>query len=274
LLIVALLNYAQRAGYHEFAKAHWTALKRSAFWLESYALEDDGLLHQSSFADWADSVARAGRILYSNVVYWKGLHDLATAAARYGFVEDQARFEIKAQQIKQSINDHFWRDDLGYYVTSQIFDNLSSSGNLLAVAWGMTTPQQAHSILDKMNEFDMANPVPTRVVQIAYPAKFIALENRLGGVGHYHTYAAWLWLGAWHVIALTRMNRLDEANKLLYRIAKVIVRDNAVHEVYDPDGHYLSTFWYTSEAPLTWSAGMVVYAYHVYQRWAQNLQNQ
>jgi hypothetical protein len=62
------------------------------------------------------------------------------------------------------------------------------------------------------------------------------------------------------------MERLEEAEALLYRISKVIVRDGGVHEVYAPDGHYLSTFWYTSEAPLTWSAGMVVYAHHVYQR--------
>jgi hypothetical protein len=85
-------------------------------------------------------------------------------------------------------------------------------------------------------------------------------------VAHYHTYAAWLWLGAWHVIALTRMKRLPEAEELLYRMSGVIVREGAVHEVYDPNGYPLSSFWYTSEAPLTWSAGMFVHAYHVYQR--------
>jgi len=116
----------------------------------------------------------------------------------------------------------------------------------------------------------MANPVPTQVVHRAYPDKFIAIENRLGGIANYHTSAAWLWLGAWHVIALTRMERLDEARALLRRIAHVIVRDGAVHEVYAPDGNYLSTFWYTSEAPLTWSAGMVVYAYHVFHRRLEN----
>jgi len=59
---------------------------------------------------------------------------------------------------------------------------------------------------------------------------------------------------------------LAEAELLLYRISNVIVRDGAVHEVYAPDGYYLSNFWYTSEAPLTWSAGMVIHAHHVYQR--------
>ena len=68
------------------------------------------------------------------------------------------------------------------------------------------------------------------------------------------------------MIASTRIGRLSEAETLLCRISKVIVRDGAVHEVYDPEGHYLSTFWYTSEAPLSWSAGMVVHAHYVYRR--------
>ena len=117
-----------------------------------------------------------------------------------------------------------------------------------------------------MNAFEMATPVPTQVTHRSYPRKFIAIENRLGGIPHYHTSVAWLWIGAWHVIALSRMKRLAEAEELLFRISNVIVRDGGVFEVYAPNGHPLSTFWYTSETPFTWSAGMVVYAHHVYQR--------
>jgi GH15 family glucan-1,4-alpha-glucosidase len=266
LLVIAILHYVKQSADDDFARNHWLALKQAIAWMEGHALEADGLLHQAAFTDWADSIARSGRILYTNVIYWKALHELAQAAPLYGKPEDAPYFAAKAQYLKRSINDHFWRDDLGYYVTSQIFDNLSSSGNLLAVAWEMTTPEKAHAILDKMKEFDMANPVPTQVVHRPYPSKFIAIENRLGGIGHYHTYAAWLWLGAWHIIALARMERVVEAEDLLYRMSRAIVRDGAVHEVYDLNGLPLSTFWYTSEAPLTWSAGMFVHAYHVYQR--------
>jgi GH15 family glucan-1,4-alpha-glucosidase len=266
LLVIANLNYVFRSDDHDFAQMHWVNLKQAVNWLEKHALEADGLLHQKAFADWADSIAREGRILYTNVLYWKALQDLAEAASTYGFVEDRYYFAAKAHYLKKSINDYFWRDDLGYFVTSQHFDNLSSSGNLLAIAWDMTGVEQAHSILDKMNEFNMAKPVPTQVVHRPYPDEFIAIENRLGGIPHYHTHAAWLWLGAWHVIALARVRRMTEAEILLQRISEVITRDGAVHEVYAPTGDYLSTFWYTSEAPLTWSAGMVVYAHYVFQR--------
>ncbi len=266
LLVIAALNYVTQSGDTAFGQKHWSAMKQAITWLETHALEKGHLLFQAAFADWADSIARRGRVLYTNVIYWKALRDLAQAGWLYGHPDDAEYFDAKARQVKYAINEHFWRADLGYYVTNQVFDNLSSSGNLLAIAWDLTTPTQSHLILDKMNEFGMANPVPTQVVHRAYPSKFIALENRLGGIANYHTSAAWLWLGAWHVIALARMERLTEAELLLYRISRVIVRDEAVHEVYAPTGQYLSSFWYTSEAPLTWSAGLMVYAYHVYNR--------
>jgi hypothetical protein len=193
---------------------------------------------------------------------------MAKAAVTYGTPEDQRYFREKSWQVGESIADHFWRPDLGYFVTHRTLDNLSSAGNLLAVAWDLATAEQAHGILDAMRAFDMASPVPTRVVHRAYPKKLVALENRLAGISYYHTNAAWLWLGAWHVIALVRAERTAEAEELIHRMAEVIVRDGEVHEVYAPDGRYASTFWYTSEAPLTWSAGMVVYACQVLHRYS------
>jgi protein involved in temperature-dependent protein secretion len=117
-----------------------------------------------------------------------------------------------------------------------------------------------------MRFYGMAIPVPTKAVHRAYPARFVAIENRIGGIADYHTYFAWLWLGAWHVIALSRMDRVEEARELIYNMARVIVRDGAVHEVYAPNGAYASSFWYTSESPLTWSAGMFVHGYNVFRR--------
>jgi glycogen debranching enzyme len=112
----------------------------------------------------------------------------------------------------------------------------------------------------------MADPVPTQVTDRPYGSKYIAIENRLGGIPHYHTLAAWLWLGGWHVVALARMGRLAEAKSLLDRIDGLIVREGVVHEVFGSDGRPLKSFWYSSEAPLTWSAGVIVFAHSCYQR--------
>lgn len=266
LLVIAALNYLRHYADKKFFDAHWEALKNAVAWLEKQALRADGLLYQGAYTDWADSISRVGCVLYANVLYWKALHELGETAVKYGYDADHQRFEAQAANLKVAINNHFWRDELGYYITSEQFELLNSDGNLLAVAWGLASNAQSHAILDKMRDLGMPDPVPTQVTDEPYGNKYVAIENRLGGIPHYHTTAAWLWLGGWHVIALTRVGRLAEARTLLHRIYGLIERDGVVHEVYGEDGRPLKTFWYTSEAPLTWSAGMVVYAHARYQR--------
>ena len=271
LIIIAALNYLRQIEDEAFCQTHWPALKRGLQWLETQALGSDGLLHQGAYTDWADSIKRTGMVHYTNVLYWKALHEFAIDAAHYGYTDDHAHFSAQAEQIKKTINDHFWHGELGFYSTSLQFPSvLSSAGNLMAVAWRLASPPQAHSILDKMAALDMADPIPTKVTSHSYGSAFIAIENRLAGISHYHTAAAWLWLGAWHVAALVRTERLAEARDLLERMSSAIVRDGVVHEVFGVNGRFLSTRWYTSEAPLTWSASLFIYAQALYQRAAAN----
>jgi len=58
---------------------------------------------------------------------------------------------------------------------------------------------------------------------------------------------------------------MEEAQKLVTRLLAVIVRDRQVHEVHASSGAPLSSMWYTPEAPLTWNAGMVIYACHIFE---------
>jgi hypothetical protein len=74
-----------------------------------------------------------------------------------------------------------------------------------------------------------------------------------------------LWIGAWHIIALVRTGHLEAAQKLVSRILNVIVQDRQVNEVHGLNGKPLSSRWYTSEAPLTWNAGMVLYACRIFE---------
>ncbi len=267
LLVIAALAYTQETGNKVFLENHWSELRAAMEWLENYLKgpDDDPLLHQGAFADWADSIARHGRVLYTNVVYWKALSEMAIAATRLDLQQEAVYYFVKAENVVRAINKHFWREDLGYFITSDTLTQLSSDGNLLAIAWGLTKHEQAESILRVMDQARMAEPVPTRVTYPSYPRQLIALENLLGGMANYHTDASWLWIGAWHVIALVRTGHLEEAQKLVARILKVILQDRQVNEVHAPDGKPLSSIWYTPEAPLTWNAGMIIYACHIFE---------
>ena len=67
------------------------------------------------------------------------------------------------------------------------------------------------------------------------------------------------------MVALARNGQMDEAQNTLERIVDVIVKDGQINEVHGADGKPLKSFWYSSEAPLTWNAGMLLYAYTVYR---------
>lgn len=265
MLIIAALTYIQKTEAITFLQTHWQQLQLAVKWLESYCKDPEAvLLHQGAYADWADSIARRGRILYTNVIYWKTLSEMSSAAATQDLKEEAAHYHAEAENVSRAINAQLWRPDLGYFVTSDGLDQLSSDGNLLAISWGLAKTEQAESILKVMEEAGMAEPVPTRVVYPSYPVELVALENLLGRMPNYHTDASWLWIGAWHVIALVKTGHVDKAHQLVARITEVIVRDKQVNEVHAPNGQPLSSIWYKSESPLSWNAGMIIYASHVF----------
>jgi glycogen debranching enzyme len=264
LLVIAAVNYSRERLDLDFLRRYWEGLQRALQWLESAArVSGNPLLYQGAYADWADSVARRGPVLYTNVVYWKALHEMGLGARMLENEELASFFEEKAGRVARAIQQQFWQPEQGYFVTSDLLNQLSSAGNLLAAGWGLATPSQTEAILDTLETAGMTDPVPTQAAFPPYPPHLIALENRLGGMAHYHTQGAWLWIGAWHVIVLEQAGRAAEALSLLSRISEVIVRDGQVLEVYGPDGKRLSSFWYKTESPLTWNAGMVVYAFHL-----------
>jgi GH15 family glucan-1,4-alpha-glucosidase len=266
LLVIASQNYAREAKDSEFLRRHWSQLKLATQWLQRYRKEpDDPLLAQFAFSDWADSIARRGRVHYTNVVYWKALKSMAEAAASLDIKQQAEFYREEAERVANAIQSRFWQADLGYFVTSPRLNQLSSEGNLLAIAWDLATPEQAQSILNIMANARMAEPVPTQVSFPPYPRSLVAIENRLGGMANYHTDAAWLWIGAWHVIALTKADRMEEAQQLIHRITSLIVTERQLNEAHGLDGKPLSSIWYKSESPLSWNAGMVLYAYKVFE---------
>lgn len=261
LLVIAACNYARETEDFEFLQKYWRQLKLAVHWLQLHRSNDEILLNQGSYADWADSIARRGNVLYTNIVYWKALFSMRMAATSLDLKQDAELYTEEAENLARKVHEHFWRSDLGYFVTSDRLDQLSSGGNLLAIAWGLASPAQAESILQVMEEAKMAQPVPTRVVHPPYPNYLVSAENILGGLANYHTTASWLWLGAWHAVALAESDQMERAQEILERITEVIVRDKQVNEVHGPDGEPLQSIWYKSESPLTWNAGMVLHAY-------------
>lgn len=271
LLVISAITYARKTKNIEFLKEYWPVLVAALHWLEGHKRDpNEELLYQDSFADWADSVARRGTVHYTNVVYWKALSEMALAADDLDMKAHASFYKQKADHVASAIRGRFWREDLAYFVTSRRLPQLSSDGNLLAIAWGLANAEESQSILRSMDEAGMSQPVPTRVTSTPYPGELIAIENVLAGVGNYHTNAAWLWLGAWHVVAWAQCGDLTRAQEILSQMAAVIVKNKQIHEVYGTNGEPLASIWYKPEAPLTWSAGMFIYACRFFEEASAN----
>ena len=266
MLVISALNYGRKTKNMEFLGAYWGMLVNAMRWLEDHKLNaQDELLYQQSFADWADSVARRGCVLYTNVVYWKALVEMAQTASEMDMVAYAELYKMKARLVADEIQERFWSTDFGYFITSETLPQLNSDGNLLAIAWELAAPEQAQRILQVLEETGMSSPVPTRCTATPYPGELIAIANVLAGVPNYHTDAAWLWLGAWHAIAYCRSGEMAKAQELISRMSAVIVRNKQIHEVYGTNGEPLASLWYKPEAPLTWNAGMFIYACKYYE---------
>jgi glycogen debranching enzyme len=266
LLVISALYYVEQTYDVDFLKKNWDTLVLAMEWLKAFASQPSGLLCQQQFADWADSIDRHGTVLYTNVLYWKALSEMAKYALTVEQPDLATYYHDQVETISRGIQERLWRPQLGCFATNERLDNLSSDGNLLAIVWGLATADQAVSILKVMEEAHMAEPVPTRVVYPSYPVELIAVENILGDLESYHTNASWLWLGAWHLIALTQNGDQAGAQKIHERIVDVIVRDQQINEVHGPNSKPLGSFWYKSEAPLIWNAAMVLYAFDVYKQ--------
>lgn len=255
LLLIVWAEYLEKSEDWDFGRQTLDQLRRALQFIERSL--DDGLIRQAPFSDWADSIARSGKISYTNVLYWKAVESLERIETRL----DQPPAELRAPAIAARVVEQFWDEERGALVTSRDLRFVSSDANLLAVAWGLTDETLSGRILDRLDS--LSHPVPTRVTARRYPLHLVGIEMRLAGIPNYHMDCSWLWLGGWHVVALARAGRLEQARQLLAKIDKVIEKDGVVYEVHDPQGTPLQTLFYAAEAPLSWNAAMVLYAHCV-----------
>lgn len=200
-----------------------------------------GLIVQGPFADWADSIGRRGAVLYTNVLWWK---------ARQMLKPDPATGQLLLK--------HFYRD--GYLYNTPVSPVFTSAGNFMAVAWGLTDPQQSASILDYARANKISEVVPARVTDRNYPFYQVSPLMYVARIPHYHTHCSWMWIGAWHAVACQRAGRELEARQITERMLAIVERDRTVYEVHDRDGRPLARFFYHSEEPLSWNAAMLLYA--------------
>lgn len=139
--------------------------------------------------------------------------------------------------------------------------HFNTDGNLLAIIWGIADTTQTKKIEKQLDYLLRKFGLPLPLTSDRYYFWRIFLANRLGGIKNYHVTFSWLWLGCLAALAKKKLGKEKEAKAILGKIAKQILKDKNVCEIYY-NSKPVNVFFYKSERPWAWSAGMFIYTCH------------
>ncbi len=255
--------YISRTGDLEFAARWWRAAVKAIDFIERKHLQDGIVSDQPKFADWADSIARHGRVSMTQELYILALRSLSEWAGLLGKEDETIRYAEKAAAAQDAFNRNYWVEDRAMILNFEGSTHLSADTNLLAVTHQLVNPDRARRILDTMRVSPLWSPMPGRATYPDYPSSWKSPFVKLSGMGDYHDRLYWLWLTALSAQAERRIGHEAGCNRILDQLSEVLIRHKTVYEVYNLKDNKLSPvsrLLYKSEKPFSWSSGMIVHA--------------
>lgn len=239
---------AKALGDRGFFKKHRQAIRKAMSWY-GHAFGDQ-LISEWFQCEWADAVLKRGKTLYTNVLYWKALGD--------------AGLLVQQTALGKKIRSELWNGTF-FSDWKSVFrhDYFSSHANMLAIVFGLAQKKEAESILQYAkvhcwNGWTLETNYPR------YPLWRIPLGNYCIGMADYHNRGClWLQPGILYAIALSKSGRNTLAKQVIRTIADKIIEHDGVYEVYEKNGTPVTRFFYRSEQPFAWSAGLFLYAGHI-----------
>jgi glycogen debranching enzyme len=260
LFVIAFFQYIKKTKDTDFLKANLDKIERIVSW-NFHNCHDGVLMEEDEYCNWADSIKKKGKVLYTNVCYCHSLKCMSELYKIIGNKQMYNEYLEKHQRVKNKINELFWSGEhyLDWIDKDKQHNYFSTDGNLLAVLWDIADIVRAKHIEEASHIFEV-NEVPSECVHPLYPKKLISSQVKLIGLEDYHNGVSWLWLGCINALAKDKLGMKKEALSLLERISSIIIESNGVYEIYEETGEPVNRFIYKAEFPFAWSAGLFVYA--------------
>ena len=259
--LIAFCQYIEESGDLKFLSENWLKLEKAISVLKKYCYRS-GLLREKIGGGWAESVLKRGAITFTNICFARSLFCLGVLARKLGREKDSARYERWFKRVVKAINKRLWSEANGGFYSDWVgfsrHHHFTSDGNLLAIWWGIAGRRRARAIEKRLDEMLAAAEVPLPLTLDKYFWWRIFFLNHLGGMKNYHASFSWTWLASAAALAKLKLKKKKEAVEILERIAKAIVRDRTVHEIYY-GGKPVNLFFYKSEKPWAWAAGLFLY---------------
>ncbi|MBI2263963.1 MAG: hypothetical protein HYU64_02125 [Armatimonadetes bacterium] len=270
LIIWLSAEYVKATGDQTFLTKNFPRILKAAQWLATQ--EKDGLLEQAPFADWKDVVARGGKVLYTNALYYNALTSLSEMAKMMGPKGHAFSDSLlaKAQSVKSQIQRVFWDPARGHFKDTEKLSDFSPDGNLLAVLFGIADPNQTRLVLGKAEKLLEKSRLPLSALDGKYPDSMKPFQLRLGQIPGYHDEYIWPWLGSLYALATTEtwkrtgkkdVSLLLRSLETLNAVGRISVRDRDFQEIFEgKDAIPVRRLLYKTEKGFSWSAGLYLKA--------------
>jgi glycogen debranching enzyme len=258
LVIWVASDYMAASHDSAFAAKYLPVLERAAEWL--YKQQDGGLLVQPGYGDWEDMVARGGKVMYSNTLYYRALVAMAALERQSGDPVHAASYDTRAKALAAQIQASFWNPTAGHFRNTTTLEQFSPDGDLFAIVTGLATPAQAETVLSRCDALLTLHPL-LPALEGDYAGSMIPIQLRIAGIPHYHDRYEWPWLTSLYAWAAASAGDTRRANKGLSRVSTTALREGTFEEIYEGDGPTpVKTRLYESERDFSWSAGMYLRA--------------
>ncbi len=249
-LLVLLAGLCSLSGgrvieYDALDRAMRTLAKRERF----------GLLTQRPYADWCDSVKRRGYVTYTNALYYAALRVMSLLAPDAKRRDAYAR---KAVEIRALINERLWiRAHYAEYLDETRIDTFSVESNFLCALFGIADERQTRLIFSSFDRYPELIEYIGRRVASRYPYHEVSWRLRVVGMADYHDRMQWLWTTGLVLLADRQLNGSSRTPRIIERLEGLLEGSEWVSEVY-ADNEPFTSFFYKSEEPFAWSAGMLL----------------
>lgn len=263
LFIIAAREYVQATSDMAFCRSFEPVMDRATRWLMGQDRDGDGVIESRYLADWMDSIMKKDKLFNINVIYYEGLRACERIKDVLGKAADAKSFRQAAERVYERFQKDFWNGEYFIdWIRGSRHGGFASDGNVLAMFFGGATASQSERILNYITTHGLDTETPLRTCHPLYSLWQVFPFYVLVGIPDYHRTLIWPWLGTLNAVNKFRLGRHHDALADLAKIGEWFLRNNAVDEVYDPQGTPVARRFYHAEVPFAWNAGLYVYAVH------------
>lgn len=170
LFLVAAHEYIRETKDIAFLKENLQKFEKIVLWNFSNDIDNDLLIEEKRYCNWADSIKKEGKVLYTNVCHCYSLKCLSALFRIAGDRKKELIYSDLHKKIKAKINELFWTGEhyLDWINEGKQYNYFSTDGNMLAVLWDIADKVRSKHIEEASKIFDI-NETPSACVHPPYP---------------------------------------------------------------------------------------------------------